>query len=674
MVKKYNIRPTRLLHDFNKKKPYIIFRGKKIYLKSSNKKLVKYILNKYFLKTKKKSPRKQAAQNIKKFLENGIKSEIYGISSGVTKPKINSEKPINIIIEDFNRKVTPKQFKKILPELEKNNNIIEAYKPDINVDRGGKITFDFNRQGLGIITFDSLDILQENAPLLLDKYTEKINKKIHNLNMENKREILHERILNKIDRRKYIKKDLQNQINANEANIQQLMKNNLTNFKEPFQKKFFNLKNNAGKKLLKHKIEEWNLLPVEDQYNYYYQKMKSLKRDKNEKFKNNEYKEGIIKKDLLELEQLKNIYTNNKLLEDKILHHTNKQNKFKNLNTGEIENITDTLTENQHKRAKSDIILTNKQIEKINKQPIFNLNDRDLDNLITPDQPENKQLIFSQINKEKMKNHPIFNLDDINNDDLNLITPTPQIIENNIKKQLEELKKYDIRGEEFKEFNEVNNSQEIKKKQRLNNYNDDDDDDDDDELTSNDFNISSLSGQQSNGKINNINGGLWNYQIDKIMKPFKFYIKTIPLNLLNNIIKYIEDKNYKKFGFIMNTETSDSKIRGHWIAIYCDLINDYTCEIYDPLAEKRTHLYKILEKKFSELFNRIEIPFYIKFKKNKIKQQSINTSTCGWFCIRFMLMRIQNISYKKATGYKGIEENETNIKCLKNSYNKFGYI
>lgn len=171
-----------------------------------------------------------------------------------------------------------------------------------------------------------------------------------------------------------------------------------------------------------------------------------------------------------------------------------------------------------------------------------------------------------------------------------------------------------------------------------------------------------------------VRGGLFNFEIDKIMSPFKNYIGTFTLNQVNEIIKIIKDNNLKTFSFIINTLTNKNKNVGHWIAIYVDFINNLSVEIYDPLAKERKDMYNLIYDKIKNLIDYFEIPNYLKLKINKIRQQSVTSSNCGWFCIRFLLMRYQNISFKIATGYKGIKENELNVNNLKKSYLKFGYI
>lgn len=171
-----------------------------------------------------------------------------------------------------------------------------------------------------------------------------------------------------------------------------------------------------------------------------------------------------------------------------------------------------------------------------------------------------------------------------------------------------------------------------------------------------------------------VRGGLFNYEIDKIMSPFKNYLGTFTLNQVNQIIKIIKDNSIKSFSFIINTLTNKNKNIGHWIAIYVDFLKSMSVEIYDPLAKDRKDMYNLIREKIKNLIDYFSIPTYIKFKINKIRQQSVTSSNCGWFCIRFLLMRYQNITFKKATGYKSIKENEKNINNLKNSYFKFGYI
>ena len=56
--------------------------------------------------------------------------------------------------------------------------------------------------------------------------------------------------------------------------------------------------------------------------------------------------------------------------------------------------------------------------------------------------------------------------------------------------------------------------------------------------------------EQGDGKINN--QGLYNYQIDTIMKPFKYYISCISEKQLDDVFNYIIDNKIYKGSFILN--------------------------------------------------------------------------------------------------------------------------
>jgi hypothetical protein len=171
-----------------------------------------------------------------------------------------------------------------------------------------------------------------------------------------------------------------------------------------------------------------------------------------------------------------------------------------------------------------------------------------------------------------------------------------------------------------------------------------------------------------------LKGGLWTNQINKIMEVNKYYIDTIANNELDEILNYIYNNNILKGSFIMNTLNTYDKSVGHWVAIYYDVSNngEYTLEYYDPFGNDPEN--NKLISKFKKLFEKIGIDVYVKVKINKIKQQSITSSNCGWFSIKFLLERLNGISFKDATKYKKISNNEDEIKEIKNHYNKYGFI
>jgi hypothetical protein len=169
--------------------------------------------------------------------------------------------------------------------------------------------------------------------------------------------------------------------------------------------------------------------------------------------------------------------------------------------------------------------------------------------------------------------------------------------------------------------------------------------------------------EQGNGK--NVNDfGLWNYQIDKIMAPFKLYIKAITLDELDDMIKYIYDNKILIGSFILN-------IGNHWTAIYFDFEKEFVLEYYDPFGEPPKN---IIIKSFKDLILKFNIEVFVKFKINKIQQQDIKTSNCGWFTMYFLIMRYNNYTFKYITKFKDTNKDEQNIEQLKDKYDNFGFL
>ena len=107
-------------------------------------------------------------------------------------------------------------------------------------------------------------------------------------------------------------------------------------------------------------------------------------------------------------------------------------------------------------------------------------------------------------------------------------------------------------------------------------------------------------------------------------------------------------------GFVMNLDNSD-KPGSHWVAVY---INSDSVEYFDPLADPPSEEFKKDIKKYLESMG---VPVLMKFKINKIKQQSDASPHCGFFAIKFLDDRFHGIPYQWTTRYitnvgKGEEE------------------
>ncbi len=170
---------------------------------------------------------------------------------------------------------------------------------------------------------------------------------------------------------------------------------------------------------------------------------------------------------------------------------------------------------------------------------------------------------------------------------------------------------------------------------------------------------------------------LTNYEIDNIMENEKNYIGCYCLDDLNEIIDYIKKHKIRHFNFIINTLTEedfeeDEDMIGHWISIWCDSdIGDFC--IFDPLGSENHDVIEIIKKEFNKYFEKTEL-HHLKFKTNSVREQAAFSHMCGWFCIRFIRMMNCGLSFKEATGFDDIKENEKDVNDLEKRYNKFGYI
>lgn len=157
-------------------------------------------------------------------------------------------------------------------------------------------------------------------------------------------------------------------------------------------------------------------------------------------------------------------------------------------------------------------------------------------------------------------------------------------------------------------------------------------------------------------------GGLWNTDIEKIVKAkIDNIVPVIANDEGSKLLPYIK-KNMKSFSFIINRVNSDNdgtgddgQPTGHWISVFINNADDFqSCEIYDSLAETpSTELIKLCKK----LCKMINPEYNFKLKINHLKNQSNTTDTCGYHAIKFLEDRNNGVSWCEATGYDKYIEN-----------------
>ena len=163
------------------------------------------------------------------------------------------------------------------------------------------------------------------------------------------------------------------------------------------------------------------------------------------------------------------------------------------------------------------------------------------------------------------------------------------------------------------------------------------------------------------GKDSKSKGGLWDYQIESMMKGVPNFQGCIAAD---EVEKLPPNKN---MSFIMNLSPTN-KSGSHWVACHMDTDNDREIDYYDSFGEEPSIDFL---KQMKTLVNKIKPATYLKFKTNKIVDQRANSDTCGWHCMRFILDREHGVPFKETTGYSNVKQGEEKVKKLKE---KFGFI
>jgi len=175
-------------------------------------------------------------------------------------------------------------------------------------------------------------------------------------------------------------------------------------------------------------------------------------------------------------------------------------------------------------------------------------------------------------------------------------------------------------------------------------------------------------------KLNVMEGGmltdredaLSNTEIDNIMEKYKNYLGTFPKDWLYKAVPMIKEKS--NCSMIVNLDDHNQG-GSHWVAIYVEARPNKkkSIEYYDSFARPPP---KIILDEMKRMIKQADAGEYMKLKYNGKKQQNVNSVSCGFMCINFILDRMRGKSFKQATNYK-IEDNEDRAE---DTYKKFEYV
>ena len=161
-------------------------------------------------------------------------------------------------------------------------------------------------------------------------------------------------------------------------------------------------------------------------------------------------------------------------------------------------------------------------------------------------------------------------------------------------------------------------------------------------------------------------GGLYDDQIDNVMENYKN--KGFKGVYALDEIDKIPVSN--KMGVVLNLDKSNEP-GSHWVALYIDADDDQAVEYYDSYGEDPP---ESLMKDIKGLIDKINPSTYLKFKINKIKQQSENSDSCGIMAMQFLIDRFNGKPFVDCTGWSEVKKSEKKAEKFKKKLKAFGYI
>lgn len=167
-----------------------------------------------------------------------------------------------------------------------------------------------------------------------------------------------------------------------------------------------------------------------------------------------------------------------------------------------------------------------------------------------------------------------------------------------------------------------------------------------------------------NGMYENDDDGTFNTELQEIFKDkMNKFLPVIPADRMDELLPLV-NKDTKKFGWIQNTENSDSMGR-HWVAYFIDIPN-MEINYYDSLVENDGQPTKESLRGIKKIIDKIHPEYYLLFKYNLVQDQSPSSKNCGYFALKFIMDRYRNVPFKEASGYdKFYDEGEKMIKRFK---------
>jgi hypothetical protein len=164
---------------------------------------------------------------------------------------------------------------------------------------------------------------------------------------------------------------------------------------------------------------------------------------------------------------------------------------------------------------------------------------------------------------------------------------------------------------------------------------------------------------------------LYDSQISEIMKPYrsKGFLGVFASDEIDQVKQAVNKAD--EMGFIMNLDKASGE-GTHWVAVYCDFINQKEICYYDSFGDEPTDDFLYRLKKIVQA--RKDLKYYLKLKINMIKTQRANSSTCGYLSMGFLMDMFDGKSFKEASHFNELKDESAITEGEKSVKKRFGYL
>lgn len=142
--------------------------------------------------------------------------------------------------------------------------------------------------------------------------------------------------------------------------------------------------------------------------------------------------------------------------------------------------------------------------------------------------------------------------------------------------------------------------------------------------------------------------GLTNIQIDDMMSKYPEYLGTVAHNEIpTRILPKVKEQS--RGCFIINTDNANQDGE-HWQAVYFDgrPNGDKEINFYDSFGR---YADKHILDGINQIAHKLNCKSYMRLKENRIQLQNDNTGNCGFFCVKFLIDRLNGRHFTNATGW-----------------------